>query len=205
MKKELVLTITNNTKINANVVLFDALKNATCVSNPLNTLQSGNNLSLPVATIDGLMLLLANQANAANGGSKKGLCYFDFSGALNMDATALINGVTTSLNSIVISLRNNAYFQFLECLKTQSIRLFTAHVESNISPLQDENWLIVRTLENGEQQNLKPSLMRAISPNTVNATIAILEVNKNIDKYTGIVVNVLPLEVKTYTFIYSII
>ena len=205
MKKEMTLILSNSTKFAADVVLFDCLKNAANISNTYNTFQNGIYTALPINSIEGLLMLLANQANANTGGNLLGLTYFDLKGNLNFNVTAMIQGVTTKLNQLVISTKNNNYFQFLESLKTQSIKIYEANIQSNISPLADENWRIVKTAENGESSIHLLDTTKAITPYTVNNYISILKINKLIDKFTGIVVNVLPLETKSYTFSYSIL
>ena len=190
MLKQITITLDNTlSNQNADVVLFDALKNASHITNTLNTYQTGANACTPGNSIEGLFQLVTNIA-------KDYLVYFDSNGTMVFNLGKFIG-------FFKISLSKGSYFQLLEFLKTGVLNIRMVHVDSNISPLIDENWRVINTKENGETNEELLTGTKVITPYTVNASIGIFNVNKTITKHTSAVVKIRAQEKKTYTIFYS--
>ena len=190
MLKQITITLDNTlSNQNADVVLFDALKNASHITNTLNTYQTGANACIPANSIEGLFQLVTNIA-------KDYLVYFDANGTL-------VFNLGKFLGFFKISLAKGSYFELLEFLKTGVLNIRLVHVDSNIAPLIDENWRIINTKENGETTEELLTGTKVIAPDTVNASIGFFNVNKYVNRFTSIVIKVRAGEKKTYTLFYS--
>ena len=197
MQKQLSLIVDNTNGYDADLVLFDALKNPAHIINPLNTYQTSNNINNichPVYSIEA-------QIRLSFAAVKTGLCNFQEDGTLSFDIEQAIT--QNYMGNCKISLAKGSYFQFLEFLKTSSIFIQKAQVSTSLGIAQDENWRIINTKENGETNEELLTGTKVIAPNTVNASVGFFNVNKYVNRFTSIVIKVRAGEKKTYTVFYS--
>lgn len=198
MFKQLSLIIDNTaSNINADVVLFDALKNAAHVINTLNTYQTANaqnNICFPVFSIEAMIKIAFENV-------KTGTCNFDKNGTMVFDIQQ--TGTGNYLGNCKISLIRGSYYQLLEFLKTSNFFIKRVRVATTAASITDENWTIINTFENGQTRIELLTGTRVISPETINNAIGIFEVNKIISRFTSILVKIRAGEKKTYTVFYS--
>lgn len=189
--KLITLNINNTTPYDFNFVLFDALKNPTRVKNNFNQMQNSSFLScVPLNSFEGLQKLRTPL--------DIGLAYFDQSGNLVFSVQKL----SSEIGKVIVSTPQGSYLQLLESLKEKPIKIMKAHVVTNLPSVAPENWQILKTFENGEQNIELLTNTQTITPQTVNTTIGLFNINKTIDRYTGAVISIRAGENKIYTFDY---
>lgn len=184
MKGEINLTINNTFPDNLDVKIFSPLIGQDHIFSHffLN----------PSLSTDGLKQLLT-QSILAGTGNVNGVIGFDSNG------TEIIKS-NDGLKAISISSEKYPYYSLLEFLKTREIFITRVRLSSNNAAQVKSMWFFTKSYPNGKTKSTPLDLSQVIMPNQVNPLISEFMLNRTIDKFTGITIQMLANTSLSITF-----
>lgn len=186
MQKQIEIKVSNQTLVDIDIVLFDALKNATEIINFRNTLPA-----LPFFSYEGSEAVRQNILGTP-------ICTFLQNGSMIF---TVISPVTFP---VIIEQVLGNYRKLLHFLKTEKIHIKKCRVNSNLNAGDNNQFELVKSLEysNAEKSLFLPNL-NTVKPEQVQTNIVEFPANFTVDKYTSLKVNIRANETKSFIFYYS--
>lgn len=169
IKGELILTVSNQMGIDTVIQIFNPLKN--------QSINNNRYFFNPLLSSDGIVQsLIAGNIFGTVGFDRNG-SYF----AVN----------PTNTGNLFVSSEKYPYNQFLDYLKTVPVFISEVVMKCTNAAQLNQEWLYIQSYPDGTVKEAKIDNSNIVAPDQVQPGIAKFNLNKVIDKFTGIDIQVL--------------